>query len=62
MKDLKIYYKQNEREPVIDLVFDSEIEDLARKNGLEFSGSGVEIGTGIRDIHFIEKNRKEGVR
>lgn len=55
MKDLKIYYKTEEGLDTIDSKFDKEMEALAFRFGLIFSGSGVEIGTGIRDLHYEDK-------
>lgn len=55
MKDLKIYYQDKE---LINSEFDKEIEKLAKKHGLTFTGSGLEYETKIRDIHFIEKKKK----
>jgi len=52
MKDLKIYYEMEREFEGIDPVFDNEIAKLAKKQGLKFQGSGVEIGTRIRDIHY----------
>jgi hypothetical protein len=62
MKDLKIYYQNSSpgsTTPTINSDFDKEIEKLAEKYGLTFMGSGVEIGTGIRDIHY-RKELKSG--
>ncbi|MCK4760209.1 MAG: hypothetical protein KAT69_09165 [Candidatus Aminicenantes bacterium] len=50
MKDLKIYYQSDDGR--IDSAFDKKIEKLAKEFGLSFQGSGVEIGKGIRDIHY----------
>lgn len=58
MKDLKIYYKTDEKKDTIDSSFDFLIENLAKEYGLSFFGSGVEIGTGIRDIHYGKKGKK----
>ena len=58
MKDLKIYYKTDyDLGPLIDSVFDKEIEKLAKKFGMSFQGSGVEIGKGIRDIHYRKEKK-----
>ena len=54
MKDLKIYYKTSYEKGAINSNFDKKIEEIAKEFGLNFSGSGVEIGTGIRDIHYAE--------
>jgi len=54
VKDLKIYYKSESIENTINSRFDKEIEKIAEKFGLAFCGSGVEVGTGIRDIHYIK--------
>ena len=60
MKDLKVYYQtEYPKSNTISEGFDKEIEKIAEKYGLSFSGSGVEIGTGIRDLHYRkEKNRR----
>lgn len=58
MKDLKIYYQTKNGKPVIDSSFDFLIAQLAKEYGLTFSGSGVEIEKGIRDIHYIKKGKK----
>ena len=50
MKDLKIYYESDEG--TINSEFDKKIEKLAKEFGLSFQGSGVEIGKGIRDLHY----------
>ena len=56
MEDLKVYYKTGyPKSNTISEAFDKEIEKLAEKYGLTFIASGVEIGKGIRDIHFIKK-------
>lgn len=55
MKDLKIYYQTEKGKDTIDSSFDFLIEKLAKEYGLYFMGSGVEIGTGIRDIHYGRK-------
>lgn len=54
MKDLRVYYKTDKAADSIDAAMDKEIEKVAKKFGLCFQGSGVEIGTGIRDIHYAE--------
>ncbi len=54
MKDLKVYYKTDDSTDSIDSAMDKEIEKIAKKFGLCFQGSGVEIETGIRDIHYVE--------
>lgn len=54
MKDLKVYYITDDSTDSIDSAMDKEIEKVAKKFGLCFQGSGVEIGTGIRDIHYAE--------
>lgn len=53
MKDLKIHYWD---EGTINPEFDKKIEILAKEQGLIFQGSGFEIDTGIRDLHY----KKEG--
>lgn len=59
MKDLKIYYKTDDGKDTIDSSFDKLLEAIVTQFfGVEFSGSGVEIGTGIRDIHYIKKMKK----
>lgn len=55
MKDLKIYYESDDGR--IDSDFDKEIEKVAKKFGLCFQGSGVEIGKGIRDIHYRKEKK-----
>lgn len=53
MKDLKIYYQTDDNDTSsIDPSFDFLVEKLAEQYGLEFQGSGVEIGKGVRDIHY----------
>ncbi|MBA7497101.1 hypothetical protein ES702_07710 [subsurface metagenome] len=60
MKDLKVYYQtEYPKLNTISEGFDKEIEKIAEKYGLTFSGSGVEIGTGIRDLHYIKKEERE---
>ena len=58
MIDLTLYYYGEKSKPVINEGFDKEIEKLANKYGLTFSGSGVELGKGVRDIHYIKKEKK----
>ena len=59
MKDLKIYYITDEGKDTIDSGFDGLLEAIVTSCfGMEFFGSGVEIGTGIRDIHYIKKEKK----
>lgn len=58
MKDLKIYYQFSEPFEGINSDFDRAIEKLAKKEGLKFMGSGVEIGKGIRDIHYRKKKNR----
>lgn len=55
MKDLKIYYETDDGCPAIDSDVDSLLELIAKLFNLEFYGSGVEIGKGIRDIHYGKK-------
>lgn len=55
MKDLKIYYKYNER---INSEFDKEIEKIAEKFGLKFIASGFDYENKIRDIHYVEKKKR----
>jgi len=58
MKDLKVYYKtEHDLGPLKDSEFDKEIEKLAKKHGLSFQGSGLEIGTGIRDLHYKREKK-----
>ena len=54
MEDLKVYYKTDKATGSIDAAMDKEVEEIAEKYGLAFAGSGVEIGTGIRDVHYIK--------
>ena len=54
MKDLKIYYLD---EKTINPEFDKKIETLAKEQGLTFQGSGFEIDTGIRDIHYKKEKK-----
>lgn len=54
MEDLRVYYKTDEAAGLIDAAMDKEVEKIAEKFGLAFMGSGVEIGTGIRDIHYMK--------
>lgn len=54
MKDLRVYYETNEGEDTINPVFDLAIEKIAKEFALTFQGSGVEVRTGIRDIHYAE--------
>lgn len=56
MKDLRVYYI-TEGLP-ISTDFDREIERLAKRYGLKFQGSGVEIATTIRDIHYAKEGNK----
>lgn len=60
MKDLKVYYRtEYPNASPISEGFDKEIEKLARKYGLKWQGSGVEIDTKIRDLHY--KKEKKGI-
>ena len=52
MKDLKVYYETDDTAGSIDAAMDKEIEKIAEKFGLKFMGSGVELGPGIRDLHY----------
>lgn len=58
MKDLKVYYESDDGEDTINPVFDLAIEKIAKEFALTFQGSGVEIGKGIRDIHY--RKEKDG--
>ena len=62
MKDLKVYYETDDAAGSIDAAMDKEIEKIAEKFELAFCGSGVEIGKGIRDIHYSSRVfcKKEG--
>jgi|GEM_PF-6587973 len=57
MEDLKVYYKTEDVAGAkrIDAAMDKEIEKIAEKFKLAFCGSGVEIGTGIRDLHYSSR-------
>ena len=55
MKDLKIYYVTDDGEEAIWKPFDLFMESLANFLGMEFVGSGVEIGKKIRDVHYRRK-------
>jgi len=56
MKDLKVYYQtEYPKSNVISEGFDKEIEKIAKRHGLCFQGSGVEVGTGIRDLHYMKE-------
>lgn len=58
MKNLKVYYiTEYPKSNSISEGFDKEIEKLAEKYGLKFQGSGVEVETGIRDIHYKKENK-----
>lgn len=57
MKDLKIYYEFGKPFEGINSNFEREIEKLAKKEGLSFQGSGVEVGKGIRDIHYKREGK-----
>jgi len=60
MKDLKIYYKTDKGKDTIDSGFDGLLEAIVTTCfGLEFSGSGVELETGIRDIHYRKEKPKK---
>lgn len=54
MKDLKIHYWD---EGTINSEFDKKIEILAKEQGLSFQGSGFEIETGIRDLHYKKEKK-----
>ena len=49
MKGLKIYY---EDEQGINSALDDDIRELAKKYGLKFYASGVDLTTGVRDMAF----------
>lgn len=55
MKDLKIYYITDDGENAVDSNLEKAIEIITDKYGLEFYGSGVEIGKKIRDLHYRKK-------
>ena len=57
MKDLKVYYKTSHAMSSIDSLFDKEIKRLAERFGLKFQGQGVEVATGIRDIHYAKEKK-----
>lgn len=57
MKDLKVYYITDDSTDSIDSAMDKEIEKVAKKFGLCFQGSGVEIGTRIRDLHYKKEKK-----
>jgi len=52
MEDLRVYYKTDDTAGSIDSAMDKEIEKIAEKFNLKFQGSEVEIGKGIRDLHY----------
>ncbi len=52
MEYLKVYYKTDKAAGSIDAAMDKEIGKIAEIFGLSFQGSGVEIGKGIRDLHY----------
>ena len=54
MQDLRIYYETEKGKHSINSNFEKDIERIALRNGLKFHGSGVEIETGIRDIHYAK--------
>ena len=59
MKDLKIYYQtEYPHTSPISEGFDTEVEKLAKRYGLKFQGSGFEMDTKIRDLHYMKE--KEG--
>ena len=57
MKDLKIYYETDKGKSSIDSDFDKFVEVIAKYLGLSFQGSGVEVGKGIRDLHYKKKKK-----
>lgn len=57
MQDLKIFYKTVIGQDTINSKFEKEMEALAFRYGLKFSASGVELGKGIRDIHYLRKKK-----
>lgn len=59
MKDLKVYYVTDKGEQAINPQLDKVIEIIAVMAGLTFSGSGVELETKIRDIHYTKRKGKK---
>jgi hypothetical protein len=49
MKDLKIYYESDLQ---VDSAIEKEFNKIAKRLDLKFQGSGFNLKTGIRDIHY----------
>ena len=51
LKTLKIYYECQDNGS-INKYFESDMRDLAKKYGITFYASGMDMTTGIRDMAF----------
>jgi len=56
LKTLKVYYECQDSGS-INKYFESHIRDLAKKYGITFYASSMEMETGIRDMAFEFKPR-----
>ncbi len=54
LKTLKVYYECRDKGE-INLYFDKEIRELAKKYGVPWYGQGMDIETGERDLAFGHK-------
>jgi len=61
LKTLKIYYECQDS-GTINKYFDSDIRDLAKKYGITFYASGMDMETGIRDMAFRVEPRHKNKR
>lgn len=60
MKDLKVYYQtEYPNAGPISKDFDRRIENLARRYGLSFQGSGFDMVTNVRDLHYAKEEVKK---
>ena len=57
MENLQVFYKDKGR---VNTEFDKEIERVAKKFGLLFTGSGFACERQVRDLYFAKKEIKGG--
>jgi len=59
LKTLKVYY-ECQNNGTMNSDFESDIRDLAKKYGITFYASGMDMVTGVRDLAFDlrDENRK----
>ncbi len=53
VNDLRIYYQSDLQ---VDTATEKEFDKIAKRFNLKSMGSGFEIDTGIRDLHYRRKD------